>query len=51
MVSAENLFNDIDWTITFTVHTYASDKDLDAVISNNDKVIELFFKDIKQATT
>ena len=40
MVSAETLLNDLDWVITFTVHTYAYDNQLDAVIIHNNKAIE-----------
>ena len=42
MVSAETLLNYTDRNITFTVHTGASDKNLDDVISHNKKPI--FFK-------
>ena len=41
MVSAETLFSFPDWTITFVVHTDASDKQSGAVISQNNKPIEL----------
>ena len=42
MVSSETLFIYLDWTTTFTVHTAASDKQLGAVISQNNKPIVLF---------
>ena len=42
MVSAETLLNYPDWTIPFTIHTDASDKQLGAVISQNDKPIAFF---------
>ena len=42
MVSAETLLNYPDWTINLTLHTYDSDKQLGAVISQNDKPIDLF---------
>ena len=42
MVSSETLFIYLDWTTTFTVHTAASDKQLGAVISHNNKPIVLF---------
>ena len=40
MVSAENLLSYPYWTILFTVHTNTSDKQLGAVISQNNKAIE-----------
>ena len=42
MVSDEMLLNYPDWKITFTVNNDASDKHLGAVISQNNKLIELF---------
>ena len=42
MVSPENLLNYADWENPFTVHTYASDKWLGAVISQNNKIIAFF---------
>ena len=42
MVSAETLLSYPDCTIPFTVHNYASDKQLCAVISNNNKPIAFF---------
>ena len=42
MVSEETLLNFIDWNIMFTIHIYASDKHLGAVISQNDKPITIF---------
>ena len=44
MVSAKTLLNHPDWIIPFPVHTYASDKQLGAVISQNDKTIAFFLK-------
>ena len=40
MVSAETILNYPGWKIIFTVHTYASDKQLGAVISQKNKPIE-----------
>ena len=42
MVSTETLLSYPDWTITSTLHTNASDKQLGAVIINNNKPIALF---------
>ena len=42
MVSADRLLNHLDWTIPFTVHTDAYDKQLGAVISKNNKPIAVF---------
>ena len=42
MVSAETVSSYPDWTITFTLHTNDSDKQLADVISQNSKPIELF---------
>ena len=39
MVSSETLFNYTYWTINFTVHTYASDKQLGAVNIHNNKPV------------
>ena len=39
MVSAETLLSYPDWKICFTVHTNASDKQLGAVINQNNKPI------------
>ena len=48
MVSAETLLSSTYCTIPFTVHTDASDKQLGALISHNNKPISLFSKDGKQ---
>ena len=42
MVSAYMLLSYLYWTITFTVHTDAPDKQLGAVISQNNKTIASF---------
>ena len=42
MVSAETLLSYPDWKIPFTVHTYASYKQLGAVVSHNNKPIAFF---------
>ena len=42
MVSAEKLLSYPDWKMPFTVHTDASDKQLCAVISHNNKHIAFF---------
>ena len=42
MVSVKNFLSYLDHTITFTVHTDASDKQLGAVVSQNNKTIESF---------
>ena len=49
MISAETLLNDPDWKIPFIVHTYASDKKLGAVISQNNNLLH-FLHTIKQST-
>ena len=41
MLSVETPLDYPDWKIPFTVHTYASDKQLGAFISKNDKPIDL----------
>ena len=42
MVSAENLLSYPYWTITFTIHTNASNKHLGVVINKNNKTIVFF---------
>ena len=42
MVSEETLLSYPDWKVPFTVHTDASDKQLSAVISQNNKLIAFF---------
>ena len=42
MVSDENFLSYPYWTIPFTVHTDASDRQLSAVMSKNNKPITLF---------
>ena len=42
MVFAETLSSYIDWIIPFTVNTYASDKQLSDIISQNNKPIAFF---------
>ena len=42
MVSSETLLSYPDWTIPLTVHTDVSDKQLDTVISQNNKPIAFF---------
>ena len=42
MVSAETLLSFLDWKLTFTVHTDASDKQLGTVIIHNNKHIAFF---------
>ena len=44
MVSSETLLSYPDWKLAFTVHTDASDKQLDAFISQNNKPIDFFFR-------
>ena len=42
MICDETILNYPDWEIPFTIHTYASDKHLGAVISQNDKPVAFF---------
>ena len=44
MESSDNLLSYPWWKITFKVHKNASDKHLGAIISQNNKTIELFSK-------
>ena len=48
MVSADTLLSYPDWKLPFTVHTYASDKQLDAVISHNNKPIAFFSRKLSK---
>ena len=48
MVSTGNLLSDPDWKITLTVHTDASDKWIGAIISHNNKPIELLSRRINK---
>jgi len=49
MVSAETLLTYPDWTIPFTIHTDASDKQLGTVISQNNKPITFFSRRLSKA--
>ena len=42
VVSEETLLNYPDWRISFKIHTDASDKQLSAIISQNNKLIAFF---------
>ena len=42
MVYDETLLSYLDWKIPFTLHTYASDKQLGGFISQNNKYVALF---------
>ena len=44
MVSAETLLSYTDWKMPLTVHTDASDKQLGAVIIQNNKPIDFFYR-------
>ena len=44
MVSSDNVSGYPYWTISFIVHIYAYDKQLGAVISQNNKTIAFFSK-------
>ena len=48
MVSAETLLSYTDWKLTFTSHTDDSDKQLGAVISQNNKPIAFFSVKLSQ---
>ena len=51
MVSAENLMSYPYWTTSFTVHTNASDKQLGALISQNNKKYLFILNKTKKSTT
>ena len=44
MVSSDNLLCYSDWTITFTINTVSSDKQVVTAISHNNKLIAIFSK-------
>ena len=44
MVSAETLMSYMDWNLPFIVHTDASNKQLCAIISQNNKTIDFFYR-------
>ena len=48
MVSAETLLSYPDWKMTFTVHTDASDKQLGAVVSQNNKPISFLSRKLRK---
>ena len=48
MVSAETLLNSPDCKIPFAIHIDASDKELVAVISQNDKPIAFFSRKLRK---
>ena len=48
MVSAETLLSYPDWKLSFTVHTDASDKQLDDVINQNIKPISFFSRKLSK---
>ena len=50
MVSAEKLLSYPYWTLPFKVHTYASDRKLGAVISQNNKPIAFFSRRLSKPT-
>ena len=47
MIYADNILNYPDWTIMFTVHTDASDKQSSSFISQNIKPIALLFSRLR----
>jgi len=49
MVSKETLLTYPDWSILFTVHTDASNYQLGALISQNDKPIAFFSRELNSA--
>ena len=51
MVSDETLLNYTDWKVPFNVHTDAYDKQLCAIISQNNKPIDIFINNINLSTT
>ena len=51
MVSDETLLNYTDWKVPFNVHTDASDKQLGAITSQNNKPIDIFINNINLART
>ena len=48
MVSDETLLSNPDWKLPFTVHTYASDKQLGAVVSQNNKPISFLSRKLRK---
>ena len=48
MVSGDNLLSCPYWTISFMVHTNVSDKQLDAVISQNTKPIAFLSRRLRK---
>ena len=48
MVSSKTLLNHPDWAIMFTLYTYASNKHLSTVISQDDKTITLFLRKVSK---
>ena len=48
IVSEETLLNYPDWTIPFKLHTDASDKELGAIISQNNKPTECLVEEFQK---